>query len=320
MEHWKRLASSAYAQLMEHLESEVGLPSSGTVREVNVKNESYNQLRISFMGERISFYLGKDAPEMKERLKRRNELCSTLTVNGCNSPDRQSASTLELLDAAGCFSKQNAVLIGSHAFAVIGNALGVTWQHDIVETDDIDLGRFIRLAGSASINISDVLSRAGFRGIPSLNHKHPPTSFKHSRGMKLDFLTPLIGKGSEKPVQLTGMGVYADELRFLDYLITDPINGAAITKNGVLVKVPQPARYAFHKCIIAPRRDASKEAKRKKDIRQAESILKVLLEMRIHDIQQAWNDLQWHDHARKGIAMLDESLRAELEEIIGEAS
>lgn len=318
MKYWDKLTNSTYAKLMEYLESEIGLPSSGTIIEVSVNNETYNQLRVSYMNKRVVFYLGKNAPEMKERLRRRKELCSVLAAHGCNRPDRDSASTLELLDAAGCFFGQNAVLIGSHAFAVIGNALGVTWQSDIVETQDIDLGRQINLAGKEGIDLKDKLIQAGFQGIPSLDHRHPPTSFRHQKGMVIDFLTPMVGRPKEMPVKLTGMEVYADEMPFLDYLIDDPIRGAAITPNGLLVLVPQPARYAFHKCILATRRGAAKEHKRKKDVHQAEALFTVLLEMRSHDIQIAWNALNssWQKHARAGIEMLNESLKDELLETI----
>jgi len=317
MKYWSRLANSTYAQLMERLEAEIGLPSAGTVVQVEVKNDSYAQHRISFQGTRVSFYMGKSDPAMKGRMKRRQELCSTLVVNSCNMLDRVSASTIELLDAAGSFYNQKVILVGSHAFGVIGNMLGVTWQGDMVETEDIDLGRFIKLAGTGAIDLSDTLERAGFRKIPELNPKNPSTSFKHDNsGMKIDFLTPLRGKATGKPAKLTGMDVFAERLRFFDYLITDPVQGAAITKNGVLVQVPQPARYAFHKCIVATRRDASKEAKRKKDIQQAESLFEVLLEFRVTDLEQAWEALEWKVHAKKGIKMLNPEMQKELEDII----
>jgi len=64
----------------------------------------------------------------RTRLQNRANLCSMLAISGCNLPDMASSRTMELLDAIGCFSTQQAVLIGSHAFNVIGNMLGVTWD------------------------------------------------------------------------------------------------------------------------------------------------------------------------------------------------
>jgi len=316
MQHWNRIAISTYAQLMELLEAQTGLPSSGHIVKTSVKDSEYYQHRVSFMGKRVVFYAGKEVPEMKQRLRQRMRLCSMLAVNGCNIPDRTSASMIELLDAAGCFAGQHAILVGSHAFAVIGNMLGITWQADIVETQDVDLGRFIKLAGEQSIDLQDTFTRAGFRAIPALNHRHPPTSFSHPSGIKVDFLTPLTGKGHEKPVKLIGMGVHAEELRFLDYLINEPEHGAVITKNGVLVRVPQPARFALHKCIVATRRPVSQEAKRKKDVTQAEALFNALIENRSFDIQRAWDALPWKEHATRGMNMMADEIRKEVEAIV----
>ena len=301
MRYWKSLEISAYAQLIERLESEGGLPSSGTVVQLKHREGTKGQHRVSYMGQRVTFYIAREDPDMKDRLRRRSELCSTLVVNSCNQVDQSSASTLELLDASGCFYNQNAILVGSHAFGVIGNMLGVTWNSDMVATEDIDLGRFIRLAGTEPIDLGDKLKQAGFRVVPGFGHKDPPTSFKHDRsGMKVDFLTPLIGKPTPEPAKLTGMDVYAEKLRFFDYLITDPERGAVVTKNGILVQVPQPARYAFHKCLVAPRRFATHEAKRKKDISQAEALFEVLMEGNVSKLQEAWESLEWKEKAKKG--------------------
>ena len=313
MRYWKNLEISAYAQLIERLESEVGLPSSGTIVQIQHREGTKGQHRVSYMGQRVTFYMSREDSGMKERLRRRNELCSTLIVNGCNQVDQASASTLELLDASGCFYNQNAILVGSHAFGTIGNMLGVTWQSDMVATEDIDVGRFIQLGGTESIDLSEKLKQAGFRVVPGFAHKDPPTSFKHDKsGMKIDFLTPMIGKPTSKPVKLTGMDVYAEKLRFFDYLITDPVRGAVLTKNGVLVQVPQPARYAFHKCLVAPRRSATHTAKRKKDISQSEALFEVLLEQHIHELRDAWNQLNWKDKAMAGISMMRKESREEL--------
>ncbi|MFC1536472.1 GSU2403 family nucleotidyltransferase fold protein [Pseudomonadota bacterium] len=317
MRYWKSLEISAYAQLIERLESEGGLPSSGTVVQLKHREGTKGQHRVSYMGQRVTFYIAREDPDMKGRLRRRSELCSTLVVNGCNQVDHASASTLELLDASGCFYNQNAVLVGSHAFGVIGNMLGVTWESDMVATEDIDLGRFIRLAGTKPIDLGDKLKQAGFRVVPGFGHKDPPTSFMHdSSGMKVDFLTPLIGKPTPEPAKLTGMDVYAEKLRFFDYLITNTVRGAVITRNGILVQVPQPARYAFHKCLIAPRRDVSHEAKRKKDISQAEALFGVLIERRISELQEAWDNLEWKDKAKEGLSMMRNEVKEELFSII----
>ena len=50
-------------------------------------------------------------------------------------------------------------------------------------------------------------------------------------------------------------------LRFLDYLIEHPAQAVLLTGSGLLVHVPDPARFAFHKLWIAKRRPVSEQAK-----------------------------------------------------------
>lgn len=314
MKYWDRTTKVIYSNLIEKLKSDIGLPSSGSVSTVHPKGIPYFQHRISYEGERITFPTNADpdAIDYKERAR----LCSVLTVSECNTPDRTSIKTIELLDAIGCFTKQQCVLIGSHAFGAIGNSLGVTWEAGTTETRDIDLGRMIKLSAGPSIQVAPALLKAGFREIPQLNRKHPPTNFVHKKnGMKIDFLTPMIGKPDHAPARLYGTDIHAEPLRFLDYLIKDPQQAAVITRNGILVNVPQPARYALHKCIIYQyRRDTDKK---EKDLLQAQSILTVLEESMPHLIIEAWNDLAWQEKAMIGISELkDIELKERLIDLI----
>lgn len=244
----------------------------------------------------------------------RSRLISTLLAFGVNAPDRTAAKTFELLDAIGCFSTQQAILIGSHAFNAIGNNLGVTWDAGF-ETKDIDLGRMIRVSCQPGNRTADVLLKAGFREVFSLDHKHPATTFVHKNGMKVDFLTPMTGKPTGKPEMLQGADVHAEPLRFLDYLIKEPQQAVAMTRNGILVSVPQSARYALHKCIVCQyRRD---DVKRAKDILQAESILTVLEDSMPRLIVEAWDDLAWKEKAMQGMRNFkDQALAARVEQLI----
>ncbi len=313
MRYWDKTSRIIYSNLMDELKTEVAFPSSGSVMKVHPKGIPHLQHRVSYEGERLTLPLGEDLNI--GNFKERSKMCSMLTVSGCNAPDRVSLKTIELLDALGTFSQQQCVLIGSHAFSAIGNSLGVTWDAGTSETKDIDIGRMLKLAGSKPIKVSERLIKVGFRAVPQLNHKHTPTNFKHQNGMKIDFLTPLIGKPEQKPSQLLGTDIFAEPLRFLDYLIKDPQQAAVITRNGVLVYVPQAARYALHKCIIYQYR--SDLDKKEKDLLQAEALLLVLEDSMPHLIKAAWDDLQWQDKAMVGIsAFKDVELKARLVELV----
>jgi hypothetical protein len=83
------------------------------------------------MGKTMQFYLGASKGSIKERLQNRAKLCAMLVHGGANSPDRTMATTIELLDTIGVFRKQHGVLIGSRAFAAIGNMLWFSKSIDI---------------------------------------------------------------------------------------------------------------------------------------------------------------------------------------------
>jgi len=315
MHYWEKTSRIIYSNLLDLLKAEKGMPSSGSVIRTEAKGKTYLQHRVSYEGERLTRPIDIDTIDFKDRMT----ICSMLTVSGCNVPDRVGAKTIELLDALGCFAHQKCVLIGSHAFNAIGNSLGVTWNANTAETKDIDLGRMVTLAGNQSIKIQEGLLKIGFRLIPQLNRKYPPTNFIHKKNkMKIDFLTTMVGKPDHKPVLLQGAGVYAEPLRFLDYLIKEPQEAVVLTRNGVLVSVPQSARYALHKCVIYQyRRD---DAKREKDLLQAESILTVLEDSMPHLIINAWRDLPWKDKAAVGISELkDVGIKKRLLELIDTA-
>jgi len=55
--------------------------------------------------------------------------------------------------------------------------------------------------------------------------------------------------------------------------------------------VPTPARFALHKLWVAGVRPASEAAKSKKDLRQAEQVLDMLIDDRPGDITSAWAEL-----------------------------
>jgi hypothetical protein len=83
---------------------------------------------------------------------------------------------------------------------------------------------------------------------------------------------------SGKAAKLPALGGAAGEpLRFLDFLIHQPVRTVMLHKGGVPVLVPDPARYAVHKLIVAARRRQG-ESKDVKDLRQAHSLALALSE------------------------------------------
>lgn len=307
-----RATHSLYASLLDSVRCDAGLPSCGSLVRSTSKGHIYLQHRVSYDGVQVS--LNAPGGAHKDGWNERRRLVSTLFAAGVNAPDRVAAKTLELLDAIGCFAAQKAVLVGSHAFNAIGNNLGVIWDAGF-ETKDIDLSRMIRVSCEPSNRTAEVLLKVGFREVFPLNHKHPATTFVHRNGMKIDFLTPMTGKPSSTPVMLPGAGVHAEPLRFMDYLIENPQEAVLMTRSGILVSIPQSARYALHKCIVCQYR--TDDVKRAKDLLQAESILTALEDRMPHLIESAWRELPWKSKAMTGLrSMADQHLRKRVEDII----
>jgi hypothetical protein len=104
------------------------------------------------------------------------------------------------------------------------------------------------------------------------------------------FLTPSFeaAKGI-KP--LAALGVHAQSLHSLNFLIAEPISVAIPYRSGVLVQVPRPERFAIHKLIIADRpKDGPDSLKSRKDRAQAAYLIGILAEDRPDDLAEAFED------------------------------
>jgi hypothetical protein len=78
---------------------------------------------------------------------------------------------------------------------------------------------------------------------------------------------------------------------------------------GVLVNVPQPARYAVHKLIVAARRDGASAAKARKDIQQATALIVIMSEDQPDELAERYAEArdrgpQWREALERGRARL----------------
>ena len=223
-------------------------------------------------------------------------LCSLLRVGGAQVADAATARVLKALAEAGIFHADG-VLVGTHAFVVIGNLLGVKWTGASLMTQDIDIAAEANISVAlpdAAADVPGVLEglEMGFLPVPHLDARKPSTSFKvRRRGLRVDLLTPLRGRRASGPLTLRRFNAAAQQLPFLDYLIERPVRGVVVNGGGILVHVPDPARFGLHKLIVPGEREATSHTKREKDLRQAAQVLSVLLEERPGDINVAWDDI-----------------------------
>lgn len=311
-EAYNRLPAAAgalYDELLDRLlaGSGAGAPR-GTVVYKTVRGHRYAYLQLSALGKRKQVYLGPESEALTELLDTLQErwrhseeagkstarLVAMLQQAGALGPTGGIAKLLETLVHHGAF-RAGGVLVGSHAFVAHGAMLGVRWSRAF-RTDDLDIASEPRvaLAVDERVDLKEAVERAipPLSGIPGFDPRSPSTSFS-SRGseLRLDVLTPLVGKPSDEPVELASLGVHAQPLRFLDYLIEETAPAALLFGRGLLVHVPLPARFALHKLLVAAARRPHEANRAEKDRAQASALLTLLASDRPGDLELAWEAL-----------------------------
>src|SRR5690606_6020731 len=91
--------------------------------------------------------------------------------------------------------------------------------------------------------------------------------------------------GGIRPIPRLGFGAQA--LPYLDYLLHRPVPATYLYDAGIGINVPDPARYALHKLIVAANRPGAEQAKAAKDLAQAASLIAVLHQYRAGDLKAA---------------------------------
>lgn len=239
-------------------------------------------------------------------------LASLLRAGGAPMTDAPSARVLQSLAEAGVF-RHGAVLVGTHAFVVMGNVLGVRWSGASLRTQDSDVAAGLHLSVAvpeAKADVPGVLEslEMGFLPVPSLSRTSPSTSFKvRGQALRVDLLTPARASGG-RPVELPNLSAAAQPLKYLDYVMEGWVSTAVINGGAVAVNVPDPARFALHKLIVASERPVAMQAKQQKDLWQASQVLEVLLEDRPGDVVRAWDGL--NERGASWVRKVEGSLRS----------
>lgn len=308
---------TVYAELLERsiqLEAAdvLGVAGSGSFVEKEIKGRRYWYLQKSEGRAKRQLYLGPDSPALRswmtkvreEREATRSQveavvrLSAMLTSGGAPAEPAAIIKVLEILRDAEVF-RRGGVLIGTVAYRGLGTALGVRLEASTLRTEDVDIAHEPDLAvgltpdgGRGSVADRLLGADEGFQPIPTLDPRQPSTSFSvRSLDLRVDFLVPARGRNPEGPVFLPELGLSATPVRFLEYLIEAPIRAVLAGPRPVLVNVPQPARFAFHKIYTAVRRSAAFQTKAFKDIAQATSLAEVLIADRPDDLTAAWRAL-----------------------------
>ncbi|MBI5874161.1 MAG: hypothetical protein HZB36_08535 [Candidatus Omnitrophica bacterium] len=147
-----------------------------------------------------------------------------------------------------------------------------------------------------AVNIPELLKDLGF--VTILKGREGYVKLDHP-DLMLEFLVPEKGKGTDKPVPLTKLGMNAVALRFLSMLTENVIK---IKIEDFDISMPHPINFALHKLIIFQRR--FKEEKAIKDRSAAVDILKALIEKGEEaSIREVFNSMipKWQKKVIKGL-------------------
>jgi hypothetical protein len=185
--------------------------------------------------------------------------------------DAKTYATLASLHNHGVFTA-GGMLVGSHAFGVLLNRLGV--RAAAYATEDVDIARrealaFVRLPERSFL---EMLRESGieFLEVPSLDRRAPATSFK-PRGrapFHVDLLVPSRDE-TFPTVPVPELRAHATGLPYLGYLLAESQMAMVMAREGCCaVRVPLPERFAIHKLVVSRLR-TGREAKSGKDVHQA---------------------------------------------------
>lgn len=210
-----------------------------------------------------------------------------LARSGFATVDRKAYATLASLHNHGVF-QAGALLIGSHAYGTLLNALGV--RAVAYATEDVDIARREQLALSGVPPFVDMLRETGlaFFPVPALHRRAPSTSFAERGGSRLrvDLLVP--SPDEDYPIlPVPELGAHAKGLPHLAYLLGTSQEIPVLSPHGtVMVRVPTPERFAVHKLIVSQLRSTA-SAKPGKDLRQAATLIEALADGFPNAVQEA---------------------------------
>jgi hypothetical protein len=301
-----RSAQVAYQDLLRMHLDEAASEVVGSIEERHRNGRTYLYDRFRIGTQMKNRYLGEDSPALRDRLARAAELkaqakdrktrmsrlARVLRSEGMIGTDRETGSLLLAFARAGVF-RLGGTLIGTGAYGLYQGELGVRFDSDeLAQTGDIDFASFERLSLTLGDRVeeepSDILQSMKFDAVPGVFDRQI-WKWRQSGGEAMvEFLTPAFGDEGVKP--LPALGVSAQALNYLNFLISEPIHALSLYRSGVLVQIPRPERFAIHKLIVASRRQGGPdEAKARKDRAQAEFLIRILLEDRPDDLAEAYN-------------------------------
>ena len=275
-----------FAELLEQLAT---APPAGSVYVRPRDGIDYLYARVRVGAGRSDRFLGRasdpTAIQSADRYRRgaklaaqRRKTITLLTRSGLGAQSGQLGTILDALAAAGLF-KKGAVVIGTAAYQMSEALVGSTLPAPTMMTEDLDVATAnLTISAEPEEPLVAILRKAdpSFWEIPQLDMRAPASRFSTEKGFKVDVVTPLRHRDDRNPLRLRALQAGAAPLQYLAWLIKDSVPSVALWGDGVPVLVPQPARFAVHKLILAQKRNPGTFVKRHKDLQQATALITAL--------------------------------------------
>ena len=144
-----------YAQLLSQC-LHASAPSGRGLSFVSktIKNSIYWYLQLTVGSHKTQHYIGPDSDAVQTLISNekklwekarpdrlvRERLVKMLVSGDAHTVSAPEARLFEIIERAGVFLV-GGVLVGSHAFTVYGNMLGVNWPSMLTQTHDVDIAR-----------------------------------------------------------------------------------------------------------------------------------------------------------------------------------
>lgn len=301
------IVQTTYAELLDRCVASSfnqAFSEDGTFSAKTIKERRYWYFQTSTADGRVQRYVGPETPELLERInhhrqarddeKERRVLVSALTRSfGLPAPIAPIGEIVVALARAGVF-RLRSVLVGTVAYQSYPAILGVKLPNSLLQTSDVDIAQFTSISvavGDQTPPMMEILRGVDktFREVPHTVGNRHTTSYIGKGGLRVDFATPNEGPDTDRPQALPALRTDAQPLRYLDFLIHEPVQAVMLYGSGVVVLVPAPERFAVHKLILALERPAG-VAKRDKDVAQAEGLIRALVEKRPEELRLVWKE------------------------------
>lgn len=231
----------------------------------------------------------RKAAQLREKISAVGEAIKTIRLllrEGYKFVDSKAYATVATFQNHSLF-RSGTQLIGSHAYGVLLNQLGIRTPQYV--TQDVDIARLAELGlPDKDMGLLEMLKTTGisFFEVPNLDPRKPSTSFKEAGKsfFQVDLLVPSSNDVGIVPVP--DLKAHATSLPYLQYLLGESQDATLLAREGCCaVLVPAPERFAWHKLIVSQVRKRSDKSLR--DIAQASVLIAALSERHPGALEEA---------------------------------